>query len=295
VYNLANFDEKYNEYLSCINDELGKFCDSLNCQPKILNDSLTYSLQIGGKRVRPVLMFAVGDILGVNRNKLIPYALALEIIHTYSLIHDDLPEMDNDDFRRGKPSNHKVFGTANAVLAGDGLLNTAYSILFGECEKGSEYIAAAKYICDCAGVYGMIAGQSADLLHENDTKVDENALNFIYKNKTSRLITAALVVPAILNGGKYYSELKELGNKIGYMFQMTDDILDVVGDFEKLGKSIGKDAKEGKYTSVRLYGIENCKLRVDLVGDDCDKIIDGIDGDTWFLYDFITYLKGRMG
>lgn len=292
---MVNFEKQFEIYRSYFNEQLDAFCDELQCSPSILNDSLIYSLKLGGKRVRPVLMFAVGDIIGVKKEKLAPFALALELIHTYSLIHDDLPEMDNDDFRRGKPSNHKVFGAGNAVLAGDGLLNTAYSLLFGECRKGAEYISAAKYICDCAGVYGMIAGQSADLFHENDDVVDEEMLEFIYKNKTAKLITAAMVVPSILRGGKYYSEFKALGYNLGYLFQLTDDILDVVGKFEDLGKSIGKDAYEGKYTCVRLYGLENCRLRVDLVGDNCFKILDGIDGDSSFINEFINYLKTRTG
>jgi geranylgeranyl diphosphate synthase type II len=291
---LTEYDKKYQEYLNCINDELNKFCGDLNCQPRILNDSLTYSLLLGGKRVRPVLMLAVAEVLGVEREKVIPYAVALELIHTYSLIHDDLPEMDNDDFRRGKPSNHKVFGTGNAVLAGDGLLNTAYSILFGECYKGSEYVSAAKFICDSAGIYGMIAGQSADLLHENDDNLNEDTLDFIYENKTAKLITAALTIPAILHGGKYFAQFKALGKNLGYLFQLTDDILDVEGDFNKLGKSIGKDAEEGKYTAVKLYGLDNCKLRVDIIGDDCHKIIEGIPGNTQFLHDYLSYLKTRL-
>lgn len=289
----TDFNDKYAELLAYFNTELEKFCNRLDCVPQILGDSLKYSLLLGGKRIRPVLMFASGELLGVDREKLSPFALALELIHTYSLIHDDLPEMDNDDFRRGKPSNHKVFGAGNAVLAGDGLLNTAYSLLFAECYKGSEYISASKYICDCAGINGMIAGQSADLLHENDRSADEETLNFIYKNKTAELINAALVVPAILRGGKYYAELKELGYHIGYLFQITDDILDVYGSFDRLGKSIGKDAKEGKYTGIRLFGLDDCRLRADLVGDDCYKILDGIEGDISFLHDFITFLKTR--
>lgn len=289
------FDKTYEEYLCYFNEYLDKFCNELNCTPSVLNDSLVYSLKLGGKRIRPVLMLAVADIIGTGAKKVRDFALALELIHTYSLIHDDLPDMDNDDFRRGKPSNHKVFGAGNAILAGDGLLNTAYSTLFNECFKGNEYVSAAKYICDCAGVYGMIAGQSADLLHENDDCADENTLEFIYENKTGKLITAATVVPSILNGGKYYSELKALGKKLGYLFQLTDDILDVEGNFEKLGKSLGKDEQENKLTGVRVYGLENCKLRVDVTGDDCIKIIDGIDGDTSFLYGFVNFVKTRLG
>ena len=200
---MAEFDKIYQKYLSDFNEYLDKFCDELNCRPDILKQSLVYSLKLGGKRIRPVLMLSIADIIGTGAEKVKIFALALELIHTYSLIHDDLPDMDNDDFRRGRPSNHKVFGAGNAILAGDGLLNTAYSILFDECFKGNEYISAAKFICDCAGIRGMIAGQSADLLHEHDKDVDEDVLEFIYENKTAKLITAATVVPSILNGGNF--------------------------------------------------------------------------------------------
>lgn len=291
---MSDFDKRYGDYLAYFNKRLEEFCDKLDCTPEVLRRSLTYSLMLGGKRVRPVLMLAVADAIKTDKERVLDFALALELIHTYSLIHDDLPDMDNDDFRRGQPSNHKVFGAANAILAGDGLLNTAYSVLFDQCFKGNEYVSAAKYICDCAGVYGMIAGQSADILHENDETVSEEDLEFIYSRKTGKLITAATVTPSILNGGKYFSELKMLGNKLGYLFQLTDDILDVEGAFEKTGKSLGKDEKEGKLTGVRVYGLDNCKLRVDVIGDDCIRIIDGIDGDTSFLYDFVNFVKTRQ-
>ncbi len=291
---MSGFDKRYGDYLALFNKRLDEFCNKLDCTPDILNRSLTYSLMLGGKRIRPVLMLAVADAIGTDKESVIDFALALELIHTYSLIHDDLPDMDNDDFRRGQPSNHKVFGAANAILAGDGLLNTAYSILFDQCFKGNEYVSAAKYMCDCAGIYGMIAGQSADILHEKDDSVSEDDLEFIYSKKTGKLITAATVTPSILNGGKYFSELKMLGSKIGYLFQLTDDILDVEGAFEKTGKSLGKDEKEGKLTGIKVYGLDNCKLRVDVIGDDCIRIIDGLDGDTAFLYDFVNFVKTRQ-
>ena len=292
---MTEFDKAYTRYLNVFNAYLNKFCAQLKCFPQILNDSLVYSLKLGGKRIRPVLMLAVSDILGVPQKKILNFALAIELIHTYSLIHDDLPDMDNDDFRRGKPSNHKVFGAGNAILAGDGLLNTAYNILFDECFNGNEFVSASKFICDCAGIYGMIAGQSADLLHEQDNSADEDTLRFIYENKTGKLITAAIVVPSILSKGKYYSELKTLGKNLGFLFQLTDDILDVEGSFDKLGKSLGKDAEEDKLTGVKVYGLKDCKLRVDIIGDDCIKIIDGIEGDTSFLYGFVNFIKNRLG
>lgn len=286
-------NERLNKYAEEFNSILNKFCSGLNCKPKILEDSLIYSLQIGGKRIRPALMFAAGELLGVDRQKLENFALAIELIHTYSLIHDDLPEMDNDDFRRGKPSNHKVFGTGNAVLAGDGLLNAAYSILLSQCRKGVEYVAAAEFICDCAGIYGMIAGQSADLLYENSEDVNEEILGFIYQNKTAKMLMAPLMVPAILAGGKYYSELKLFGTYFGCLFQLTDDILDVEGSFSSLGKSIGKDSEEGKCTAVKLFGLEGAKLRADMLYDMCIKILDGIDGDTNFFKQLVDFMLIR--
>lgn len=291
---MTDFNSKYSEYQKVFEEVLSDFCFKLDCKPELLAESLKYSLQLGGKRIRPVLMLAVGDLLGVEHEKLLNFALALELIHTYSLIHDDLPEMDNDDFRRGKPSNHKVFGAGNAILAGDGLLNTAYSILFGECFKGNEYVSAAKYICDCAGINGMIAGQSADLVHENDDKIDEETLDFIYENKTAKLIMAAIVTPSILCGGKYYSELKLLARELGFLFQFTDDILDVEGSFENIGKSVGKDKEEGKYTGIRLYGLDGCKVTSDILCANCIKLLEGLDGDTGFLKEFANFVRQRI-
>ncbi len=291
---MTQFDIKYSEYQQIFEEYLSKFCGKLDCQPDVLRESLIYSLQLGGKRFRPVLMLAVSDLLGLEKPEIINYALAVELIHTYSLIHDDLPEMDNDDFRRGKPANHKVFGVGNAILAGDGLLNTAYSILFNECFKGNANVSAAKYICDCAGINGMIAGQSADLLYENDINVEERVLNFIHTNKTAKLIMASCVPPSILCGGKYYSELKTFACDLGCLFQLIDDILDVEGNFESMGKSIGKDGAEGKYTAVRFYGLSNCKLRADLYIDRCLKMLEGFDGDTEFLKNLVYFVSERI-
>ncbi len=287
------FEEKFKEYRDEFENVLNDFCDGLQCRPQILCDSLKYSLQLGGKRLRPVLTFVSGDLLGVERQELYNFALAIELIHTYSLIHDDLPEMDNDDFRRGKPSNHKVFGTGNAVLAGDGLLNTAYSILFKECRKGEKYISAAEYICNSAGIYGMIAGQSADLFHQKEIYCEEESLNFIYANKTGRLITAPLLVASFLTGGKRYSELKYLGQNLGYLFQLTDDILDVEGSFEELGKSIGKDSKEEKCSAVSVFGLEEAKLRADFLAGECLKICEVLDGDVSFLKELVNFVRSR--
>lgn len=290
---MISFEEQYQTYLDKFNEQLQTFCKSLHCKPDVLSQSMQYSLLLGGKRVRPVLLYAIGDLLGVEQNRLINFALALECIHTYSLIHDDMPEMDNDDFRRGKPSNHKVFGSANALLAGDALLNTAYSLLFEECFKGSNEVSASQYLCYCAGIYGMIGGQSADLLHENDPEATLEDLSFIHQNKTGKLILAPVLIPSILSNGKNYTELKLFGEKLGFLFQLVDDVLDVEGNFDELGKSIGKDQKENKFTSVRFFGLTNCKLQIDLITDDCIRVLEGIQGNTQFLIDFVYFIKNR--
>lgn len=288
------FKTKFIEYQDYFNNRLNKLLDEISTEPPVLAESMKYSLQLGGKRLRPVLAYAVGDVLGIDREKITPFVCALEFIHTYSLIHDDLPEMDNDDFRRGKPSNHKVYGCANAVLAGDGLLNTAYSILFSECFKGSEYISASKSICDCAGIYGMIAGQSADILHEHDETADEETLEYIYENKTAKLIVAPIIVPSILSGGAYYSELKQFGRRLGFLFQLTDDLLDATGNFADLGKTTGKDENSGKLTAVKVYGLDKSRLLVDIVGDECHKILDGVHKDVSFLHSLVNFVKSRV-
>lgn len=291
---MINYDEKYNAYLELINNKINVFCNKLDCKPEILAESMKYSLLAGGKRIRPVLMLATAETLGVPAEKVLNFALAIELIHTYSLVHDDLPAMDNDDFRRGMPSNHKKFGEGNAILAGDALLNTAYSILFDECANGVEYVSASKHVCDSAGIFGMIAGQSADLLFEKQNSFSEKDLLFIHKNKTAKLIMTSILVPSILTGGKYYSELKQFGENLGYLFQMTDDVLDVEGKFENLGKSVGKDVDENKFTAVKLFGLDGCKLRIDVVGDMCLRLLEGINGDVEFLSEVVNHVKNRI-
>ena len=291
---MYTFDSQYETYLSEFNAYAEAYCKTLRTKPEVLGESMKYSLLLGGKRIRPVLMLAVADVLGAPAKEVLPYALALEMIHTYSLIHDDLPAMDNDDFRRGKPSNHKVYGEANAVLAGDGLLNTAYSLCLDQCMKGEKFVLASKFLAECAGIFGMIAGQSADLyFSEKDRAVAEEDLAYIYEHKTGKLLLAPVAVASILSGNKFYFEFEQFGKYLGSLFQITDDILDVTGDFSTLGKSIGKDEEENKLTSVRLYGLDGAKIRADMYAKHCYTVLDGIDGNTAFLYDMSTYVRNR--
>ena len=291
---MYNFDTQYEEYLNTFENYLQKYCASFTTRPNILAESMKYSLRSGGKRIRPVLALATADVLGLNKEEILPYALAIEMIHTYSLIHDDLPAMDNDDFRRGQPSNHKVYGEGNAILAGDGLLNTAYAVCLQESLKGEKYARAALFLNECAGVYGMIAGQSADLYFSGkEGEVSEADLLYIYACKTGKLILAPIAIASILANNAYYSALENFGKNLGFLFQLTDDILDEVGDFESLGKTIGKDKKDGKLTCVRFYGLESAKAQADLCADDCLAMLEGVGGDVTFLNDLVGYVLHR--
>ncbi len=291
---MTEFQTKYNEYLTTFNAYADTYAIKLKTQPSLLGESMAYSLLNGGKRIRPVLMLACAEVLGVAEEEVLPFALALEMLHTYSLVHDDLPAMDNDDFRRGKPSNHRAFGEANAILAGDALLNEAYAICLKECYKGETYVRAAEFLNECAGAYGMIAGQSADLLYSGGgMEISETELFYIYEHKTGKLLLAPIAIASILSGDKYYLPLEQFGKLLGRLFQMTDDILDVMGDFQALGKSIGKDEKENKLTCIRLYGLEGAKIRAESCAKDCLSILEGVEGDTHFLRELVTYVLNR--
>lgn len=291
---MFDFNLAYKGYLTECNAYLEEYTQKLKTSPEILAESMKYSLLNGGKRIRPVLALACADIVGVAHEEILPFALALEMIHTYSLIHDDLPAMDNDDFRRGKPSCHKAFGEANAILAGDALLNEAYAICFNESMKGEKYALASKYLNECAGIQGMLAGQSADLLYTaSKAPLMENALSYIYEHKTGKLLLAPVAIACILAENKHFFALERFGKLLGTLFQMIDDILDSVGDFEKLGKTIGKDEKEEKLTCVRLYGLEGAKIRADMCAKDCHTLLEAVDADVTFLHELVDFVQQR--
>lgn len=291
---MTDFDLRYESYLSTFENYLSDYANKLHTNPALLGESMKYSLQNGGKRIRPVLALACAEILSVPTENVLPFALAIEMIHTYSLIHDDLPAMDNDDFRRGKPSCHKAFGEANAILAGDALLNEAYAICFNECLKGEKQVVASQFLNECAGAYGMIAGQSADLSFSAGGKeATEEDLAYIYEHKTGKLLLAPVMIASLLSENNHYLPFERFGKLIGTLFQMTDDILDVTGDFQKLGKTIGKDEAENKLTCVKLYGLEVAKIRADMCAKNCHALLEGIDGDVSFLNELIDYVLER--
>jgi len=289
-----DFQERYQAYLSVFNGYLAEYMDKLSTKPSVLGEAMKYSLSAGGKRIRPVLALATAELLSVPSKEVLPFALALEMIHTYSLIHDDLPAMDDDDFRRGKPSNHKVFGEANAILAGDALLNTAYEICFNQCRKGDGYVRAAQILCECAGIDGMIAGQVADLsFSSGDKPLTQDDLLFIHEHKTGKLLLAPVAMVCALADDREYFKLEKFAKAFGLLFQITDDILDVIGDFEGMGKSIGKDVAEGKLTFVKLYGLEGAGARADLLAADCKAYLEGIEGEKTFFSDLVDYVRNR--
>ena len=232
--------------------------------PKGLLTAMSYSLYNGGKRLRPCLTLAVCEMLGGDVEDALPVACAFEMIHTYSLIHDDLPAMDDDDFRRGKPSNHKVFGEGMAVLAGDGLLSYAFEVMLSALALHGDnpgYLEAVRSVAGGAGVCGMVAGQAADLESEGDETAGADRLQYIHARKTGAIIKAAALAGAhIANAdARQLHAISEFGSLYGLLFQITDDILDVEGDFTAMGKTLGKDKEAHKLTYVNLYGLETAK------------------------------------
>ena len=231
----------------------------LNLLPKCeLSDTIIYSLKNGGKRLRPVLMLITANLLGVELDRVLPFAYSLEIIHSSSLVHDDLPAIDNDDFRRGRLSCHKKFGEAEGVLCGDAMLNYAYESALANCKdlKDIKCLYALSFL---TGINGMLGGQYLDVTCEKRKISSNEILYIIQKNKTGALIVASFEIAGILAETKYIENLKEFGLNLGVAFQILDDILDVESSNEILGKTVGKDLSSGKLTAVSQYGIENAK------------------------------------
>ena len=250
--------------------------------PVSIHEAMRYSLLAGGKRLRPVLVMAAAEAVGGNRHSILPFAIAAELIHTYTLIHDDLPALDNDDLRRGKPTNHKVFGEAVAILAGDALLTQAFIIMtraVGMETVPPELILRATHeMAGALGSTGMIGGQVVDLESEGK-KINPETLEYIHIYKTGFLIRACIRCGGILGQAneEQVSSLSRFGSHIGLAFQIIDDILDVTGDQEKLGKDIGSDLNKDKATYPALYGLEESRRKAeDLIKEslDCLKKFD---------------------
>lgn len=283
---MENYKDKYNAYLNLFESRLKQAVIGAKSEyTNTLSGAVEYAVLGGGKRVRPVLCMATAEMLGVDINVALDYAVSVEMIHSYSLVHDDLPAMDNDDYRRGKLSTHKKYGEALGILAGDGLLTlasenvlSAISRNFGKIDS-LRAIKAAKTIFECAGINGMVGGQAVDLSANCLSKKGslKNTLEYIIENKTAKMIQAPILVALTLSGGKYYQELKDYGRNLGFLFQITDDILDEESNFAEMGKTCGKDKKGNKLTSVSVYGLDGAKKLALRYYEACQEILLKID------------------
>ena len=278
----------YEEYRSLVERSLGPVLESLGEIPDRLLEAMRYSLLAGGKRLRPVMLLAACEMAGGEAELALPFACALEMIHTYSLIHDDLPAMDNDDLRRGKPTNHKVFGEDLAILAGDGLLNAAAELMACTAVEMADMrgIRALEIIMRHAGVTGMIAGQTKDVLSEG-VKPEESLVSYIHAHKTADLLEAPMEAGLALAGAdeKQIKAGFEYGLHLGLAFQMTDDLLDVTGDAALLGKNTGMDAALDKLTWVALKGVEGTAKDAEEQVALAEKALDALPYETTFFRD----------
>lgn len=292
-----NFKEELKNRVVNIEDLLNEYMPKVEGYQKTIFDSMNYSLKAGGKRLRPILTVEACKLVGGNEKDAYPFAVAIEMIHTYSLIHDDLPALDNDDLRRGRKTNHKVYGEAMAILAGDGLLNYAYEIMLRESlSKGEpeKYLKAINEIAKASGIYGMIGGQVVDIESEGKS-IDMEKLDFIHMNKTAAIIIGCMRAGAII-GGASEEELENVtkyAKNIGLSFQIVDDILDIVGDEAKLGKKVGSDIDNEKSTYPSLIGLEKSKETANKLIAEAKMSIDYINKDSEFLNNLADYIVDR--
>ena len=289
---------KITELSNLLEESLYKYFDAYFDEYAVLFDSMKYSVKNGGKRVRPLLTLLFCDACGGDVKAAIPMAEAVEYIHTYSLIHDDLPCMDDDDFRRGKPSNHKVYGEAMALLAGDGLLTAALEKI-AMWSKSGHYSAdvaveAISALSVYAGSRGMIGGQVIDIQNENKPDISFETLRLLDSLKTGALIEAACVMGCIVAGAdeEKIDAAKKFAGNIGLAFQIKDDVLDVTSSFEKLGKLTGSDIENGKTTYVTLLGVEECQRLVDELTDEALQALEAFS-DNEALKEYAEYLAKR--
>jgi len=266
--------------------------------PPILHEAMHYSLFAGGKRIRPILHLASVDASGGDTEACLPFACALELIHTYSLIHDDLPSMDNDDLRRGKPTSHKMFGEAIAILAGDALLTEAFRLVTSEAARARldpvSLLLATHELAEAAGSLGMVGGQAMDITCEGQV-VSPQLLEYIHTHKTGALITVSVRTGGVLSGADPVSlgHLTRFASALGLAFQIGDDLLNVEGDRKRLGKSVGSDACRGKATYPALYGIEKSRERLKELVEEALDALAPFDGRADPLREIARYMVNR--
>ena len=296
-----NFNEELKQRVEQINALLAAKLPAEEGMQQRVAEAMNYSVNAGGKRLRPMLLLEVYRLLGGTDEKITePFMAALECIHTYSLVHDDLPAMDNDDYRRGKLTTHKKFGEDFGVLAGDGLLNYAYELLFNGISEVTEpddlirCVKAAKVIAYKAGIYGMIGGQTVDVELTNQP-IPKDKLDFIYRLKTGALLEASMVIGAVMAGASEAEcrTVERMAAAIGLAFQIQDDILDVTSSQEVLGKPVLSDEKNNKTTYVTLEGIEKSKHDVKQLSETAVDILYSLPGKNEFLEELIEMLVSR--
>ena len=295
------FKEKLKKYQDILNKELDKYLTKEDCPEKILNDSVEYSLISGGKRLRPILVLASYELFREDYEECMPFAVAIEMIHNFSLIHDDMPEIDNDDFRHGKPTNHKKFGQTTALLAGDALFNKAYMVISEELTYSiqNQYKDVAKNKVRAfkeftGAVDRMIAGEYLDTELEGH-QITPEMLEYIHINKTASLLIMCVKMGAIIAGAEE-SDVEGLTNyadKIGLAFQIKDDILSEEGDAEIMGKPVGNDKEAGKCTYVSQYGLDGAKEELNKITKEAIKELEKYGDKADFLRDLALYIKDR--
>lgn len=291
-----DFKEELMHYQNIINKELENYVRKEECPEKILNNSMEYSLMAGGKRLRPILAIAVYKLFDKDYQKVIPYAVALEMVHNFSLIHDDMPCIDNDDFRHGKPTNHKQFNEATALLAGDGLLNNAYIIISEDLKnsKVDEIENKLKVFNEFSvAIDRMIAGEYIDTEFEGKQITDE-ILEYMHKNKTGAFLKYAVRLGAILANAneEQLEKLTKYAQNIGLAFQIKDDILSEEGDIKILGKPVGNDKELGKCTYVSKYGLDGAKKILNQITNEAVNILKDFENSE-FLKELALYIKNR--
>ena len=292
-----DFKEKLKQYQELINRELEKHIETKKCPEEMLNRSMEYSLMAGGKRIRPVLVIATYQIFKEDIQECMPFAVAIEMVHNFSLIHDDLPGIDNDDFRHGKPTNHKQFNEATAILAGDGLLNNAYKVISKSLEnsKKDELTKKIKVFQEFSNaVNKMIIGEFVDTEVEGQ-QISEETLEYIHKNKTGALLTLCVRMGAILADASQddLDKLTSYAEKIGLAFQIKDDILSEEGDEKVLGKPVGNDKILEKCTYVSKYGLEGAKEKLDKLTKEAIKELQIYHEKAEFLVELAKFIKER--
>ncbi|HCQ5556563.1 TPA: polyprenyl synthetase family protein [Clostridioides difficile] len=291
------FKQCLKEKASFVEKVLKEYMPKEEGYQKTVIEAMNYSLSAGGKRLRPILTLEACKIVGGNEDEAIPFAIAIEMIHTYSLIHDDLPALDNDDLRRGRPTNHKVYGEAMGILAGDALLNYAFEVMLAGSinkENPEKYLKAINEIAKGAGIYGMIGGQVVDVESENK-QIEKEKLDYIHMNKTAAIMVGCMRAGATIGGAnsEQMEEITKYAKNIGLSFQIVDDILDIVGDESKLGKKVGSDIENHKSTYPSLLGLDKSKEIAHNLIDEAKKSIEKLSDDVDFLNGLAEYIIDR--